>query len=200
MPANLTESVPHVVSVQHTASGASAEVYLHGATVTSWKVKDQERLFVSTRAILDESKAIRGGIPVVFPIFGTKEGISLPQHGFARITKWEWLGIITESDEEISIRFGLKDTQLTHVLRSAWPHSFRITYTITLTADSLKTVLAVKNEGSDAFEFNTLLHTYLAVPASQAAPSSIRWPPARALSRNASSLRSRTRSTVCIRM
>jgi D-hexose-6-phosphate mutarotase len=30
---------------------------------------------------LDGSKAIRGGIPVVFPIFGTDEKIKLPQHG-----------------------------------------------------------------------------------------------------------------------
>jgi glucose-6-phosphate 1-epimerase len=35
----------------------------------------------SKNAILDGSKAIRGGIPVVFPIFGTDEKIKLPQHG-----------------------------------------------------------------------------------------------------------------------
>lgn len=35
----------------------------------------------SKDAILDGSKAIRGGIPVVFPIFGTDEKIKLPQHG-----------------------------------------------------------------------------------------------------------------------
>ena len=37
-------------------------------------------------AKLDGSKAIRGGIPVVFPNFGPwKLG---PQHGFARISTW----------------------------------------------------------------------------------------------------------------
>lgn len=35
----------------------------------------------SQKAIRDGSKAIRGGIPLVFPIFGTKENIALPQHG-----------------------------------------------------------------------------------------------------------------------
>ena len=35
---------------------------------------------------MDGSKAIRGGIPVVFPNFGPwKLG---PQHGFARISQW----------------------------------------------------------------------------------------------------------------
>lgn len=72
-----------------------------GATVTSWEVDGTERLFVrweklsnrtqpvhlwamrlySRNAIRDGSKAIRGGIPLVFPIFGTKENIQLPQHG-----------------------------------------------------------------------------------------------------------------------
>ncbi|RUP48249.1 galactose mutarotase-like domain-containing protein, partial [Jimgerdemannia flammicorona] len=164
MPALLSHSQPHIVSIHHAASAASAEIYLYGATLSSWKTKGKERLFVSTKAILDESKAIRGGIPVVFPVFGTQEQFNLPQHGFARISKWEWLGIITETDEEISVQFGLGEAQLTDALRSAWPNSFRLTYTVTLTADTLKTVLSVKNEGSNAFEFNTLLHTYLSVP------------------------------------
>lgn len=40
---------------------------------------------ISEKAVRDGSKAIRGGIPLVFPIFGTKENIQLPQHG-----KEEW--------------------------------------------------------------------------------------------------------------
>lgn len=39
-------------------------------------------------------------------------------------------------------------------------------YTVTLTAKSLKTMLVVKNEDEDTFEFNTLLHTYFKVPVS----------------------------------
>lgn len=35
----------------------------------------------SKQAKHDGSKAIRGGIPICFPIFGTKEKIALPQHG-----------------------------------------------------------------------------------------------------------------------
>lgn len=37
--------------------------------------------FYSKQAKRDGSKAIRGGIPLCFPIFGTKEKIALPQHG-----------------------------------------------------------------------------------------------------------------------
>lgn len=43
-----------------------ATIYLHGATVTSWKVDGKELLFLSSKAVLNGSKAIRGGIPIVF--------------------------------------------------------------------------------------------------------------------------------------
>merc|ERR1711935_1112921 len=65
---------------------STAEIYAYGATVTSWRVNNREKLFLSTKAKLDGSKAIRGGIPVVFPNFGPWE--CGPQHGFARISTW----------------------------------------------------------------------------------------------------------------
>jgi glucose-6-phosphate 1-epimerase len=50
-------------------TGESVSVHLYGATVTSWKLASgEEQLFVSSKAILDGSKPIRGGIPVVFPV------------------------------------------------------------------------------------------------------------------------------------
>ncbi|KAI8141571.1 galactose mutarotase-like domain-containing protein [Fennellomyces sp. T-0311] len=159
MPA---EEKGKVIYLSH-PSGATAAIALYGATVTSWTVDGTERLFVSKLAVRDGSKAIRGGIPLVFPIFGTKEQIQLPQHGFARNTYWEYVGLINDNDE-VSVRFTLKDTQLDPKLRNGWPHSFRLTYTVSLTAKSLKTVLGLKNEDEDTFEFNTLLHTYFHAP------------------------------------
>lgn len=49
-------------------TGESVQVLLHGATVISWKSGGQENLFLSEKAILDGSKPVRGGIPVVFPV------------------------------------------------------------------------------------------------------------------------------------
>lgn len=58
-------------------TGESVEVLLYGATVTSWKCRSSqadsgsdvlENLWLSDKAHLDGSKAVRGGIPVVFPV------------------------------------------------------------------------------------------------------------------------------------
>jgi glucose-6-phosphate 1-epimerase len=50
-------------------SGESVTVHLYGATVTSWKASSGlEQLWLSEAAVLDGSKPIRGGIPVVFPV------------------------------------------------------------------------------------------------------------------------------------
>lgn len=50
-------------------TGESVEVLLHGATVISWKdASGSEKLWLSEKAVLDGSKAVRGGIPLVFPV------------------------------------------------------------------------------------------------------------------------------------
>ncbi|CAG8606105.1 18358_t:CDS:2, partial [Acaulospora morrowiae] len=150
-------------------SGSSTEVYFYGATVTSWKYREKERLFLSKDSILDGTKAIRGGIPIVFPQFAkasdpSAETAALPQHGIARVSKWEWLGISVDNDSQISVRFGLTDTQVPENLRQKWSKKFKLTYTVTLTEDTLSNTLAVKNEDAGSFDFNTLLHTYYLVP------------------------------------
>ena len=46
------------------------QILLHGATVLSWQVgkHKEEQLFLSDKAVLDGSKPVRGGIPLVFPV------------------------------------------------------------------------------------------------------------------------------------
>jgi glucose-6-phosphate 1-epimerase len=47
--------------------------------------------------------------------------------------------------------------------RAIWNHEFKLVYTITLQANTLKTSLEVLNSGSSSFTFNALLHTYFKV-------------------------------------
>jgi glucose-6-phosphate 1-epimerase len=50
-------------------TGETVKVLLYGATVISWKdAAGDEKLWLSEAAKLDGSKAVRGGIPIVFPV------------------------------------------------------------------------------------------------------------------------------------
>src|SRR5882724_6110167 len=67
---------------------SSAEIYLHGAHVTRFQKKNESPLlWLSQESKFDDRSAIRGGIPVILPWFGGREGASA--HGFARVKDWE---------------------------------------------------------------------------------------------------------------
>ncbi|EME89041.1 uncharacterized protein MYCFIDRAFT_76411, partial [Pseudocercospora fijiensis CIRAD86] len=156
-------------------TGDSVEVLLYGATVTSWKSNGKERLWLSTAAKLDGSKPVRGGIPVVFPAFGPppKDHATggLPQHGFARNSQWEYLGrsssesglLAKGGDDSVKLDFGLSSSNLAPEAKKAWPYEFGLVYSVTLGKDGLQTMLNVRNQGKESFEFQMLLHSYFSV-------------------------------------
>ena len=51
------------------SDNCAVKVHLYGATVTSWICSGEEQLFLSSTSKMDGSKAIRGGIPLVFRKF-----------------------------------------------------------------------------------------------------------------------------------
>lgn len=71
MPPQAQVSISHANS-RVTAvlpTGESIEILLYGATIISWKDNTgDDKLWVSEAAKLDGSKAVRGGIPLVFPV------------------------------------------------------------------------------------------------------------------------------------
>ncbi|KAJ9622104.1 uncharacterized protein PV06_05820 [Exophiala oligosperma] len=155
-------------------TGDSVTVYLYGATVTSWKTSNgQEQLFLSQAAALDGSKPIRGGIPLVFPVFGPPPKShatgQLPQHGFARNSHWEFLGKSTsenvgrKADGSVKLDFGLSSSMLDPGVQKKWAYDFGLVYSVTLGKDKLECQMHVQNKGSEAFDFQVLFHTYLAV-------------------------------------
>lgn len=138
-------------------SGSAAEVYLHGAHVTSWTPAGAtEMLFVSERARWGEGRAIRGGIPIVFPQFADRG--PLPKHGFARTREWEVVEMGPTGDA-VAVRMLLRDTDET---RAIWPHEFHAELTVAL-ADTLRVSLSVTNRDVAPFSFTTALHTYFRV-------------------------------------
>ncbi|KAH3781735.1 uncharacterized protein LOC127842638 isoform X2 [Dreissena polymorpha] len=140
-------------------TGSEVTVNLFGATVTSWKHEGEEFLFCSKQAVFDDKKAIRGGIPIVFPQFGPWD--LGPQHGFARIKMWKQTSEAHHGDNgAVSMDFALEDDDET---RKMWNKQFKLVYTVTLMQNTLETALTVHNTGDTEFDFTTLLHTYMRV-------------------------------------
>lgn len=153
------------VEISLGSNDTKVKILNFGATVLSWKVAGKEQLWVSEASKLDGSRAVRGGIPLVFPRFGPASGNhpatdKLPQHGFARSVHWEVLGQVDEN----TVQFGLGPEQLPAEFAKAWPYDFTLIYTVQLLEKSLKISLDVKNPGTQAFDFNVLFHTYFSVP------------------------------------
>ncbi|KAJ3344263.1 hypothetical protein HDU93_000053 [Gonapodya sp. JEL0774] len=108
-------------------------------------------------------QAIRGGIPIVFPIFGTDPIIKLPQHGFARTSIWKFAGVTSDTSSAVTGVFELTQEKVDPSLLTIWPHKFKLIYTVTLAKDSLSTKFDVQNLDASAWEFEALLHNYIAV-------------------------------------
>ncbi|HNX94779.1 MAG TPA: D-hexose-6-phosphate mutarotase [Holophaga sp.] len=135
-------------------SGAKAEVFLHGAHVTSWMPADgRERLFLSQKAAFGPGASIRGGVPVIFPQFAALG--PMIKHGFTRSLPWEPL----ESPEgQARLRLCQSEATLSH-----WPFDFEAILNVALGQDRLSVSLSVLNTSSEAFHFTAALHTYLRV-------------------------------------
>ena len=48
-----------------------------------------------------------------------------------------------------------------------WDYEFNLTYSVTLSQDSLETSLVVRNTGSSNYDFQVLFHSYLAIDVSE---------------------------------
>jgi D-hexose-6-phosphate mutarotase len=136
---------------------STAEIYLHGAHVTHFQVKDQPPvLFMSQLSRFNEATPIRGGIPVIFPWFGPREGEAA--HGFARTQTWELKEVSQASTGEVLLRLNLPDSP-SAALFPDFTADYWITVGKTLT---LQLVVANVSQGHD-FTFEDCLHTYFHV-------------------------------------
>ena len=141
--------------------GAEAIVTLYGAHLVSWKGSDgRQRLFCSAASALDGSKAIRGGVPVIFPQFG-EQGTGL-RHGFARVSDWHVLDSGVEDGEAIAL-FTLAEEDLKPEYTRAWRHSFSLALRVGIKGNTLSMNLEVRNTGAEPLPFAAALHTYYAV-------------------------------------
>ncbi len=140
----------------HSDDGAVAEVHAQGAQLSRWTpAGGQERLFLSSRAVIAPGVSIRGGIPVIFPQFA--EQGPLAKHGFARTQVWDCV------DHQAGVcRWALESNAAT---RALWPHEFRCELRVQIGGPRLHVELLIINRGDTPMRFTVALHSYLRVGA-----------------------------------
>ena len=168
---NTTYGIPGHIAFEEGPSGfiiaslstpqATTRVSVYGAHVLSYQRSGEKPvLWVSEHAVYKEGKAIRGGIPVIWPWFGPHPSdASKPSHGFARNQPWQVVATQLVDERFPQIQLRLTDNQ--HA-RALWPFPFKIELTVTL-ADSLQVALETTNTGDKAFTFTDALHSYFNV-------------------------------------
>lgn len=162
------------------ADGACATVTLFGAQLVSWRTADgAEQLFCSDRSARDGSRAIRGGVPLIFPQFNERGPIV--RHGFARTSNWSLVdsGVVAADDANVMAAddggdaagavaaagaiyavFALDQSALAPARAAEWPHAFALRLRVQLHGAQLALTLDVDNTGSTPFSFSAALHTY----------------------------------------
>lgn len=136
---------------------STAAIYLLGAHVTHFQKKNEAPLlFMSQCSRFDVGHPIRGGIPVILPWFGMREGLGA--HGFARHRPWEVKEVMPAPDGSVSVRFRLAECPEASAFTP-----FTADYIVTV-AEALTLQLVITNDSpSEDFLLENCLHTYFEV-------------------------------------
>ncbi|MDX2012351.1 MAG: aldose epimerase [Myxococcaceae bacterium] len=140
-----------------------------GGLVTRWCVRGDEVLHLDEATLLDRTKNVRGGIPLLFPNAGPlPEGramavgrtVTQPQHGLARLHPWEVVDAITDGDTDRLV-MRLSSTEET---RAGFPFEFASTLAVSLYEGRLLLEWRFENTGDVGLPLHVGLHPYFRVP------------------------------------
>jgi glucose-6-phosphate 1-epimerase len=159
------EPHPGMIRASITTPACTAELYLQGAHLTQWQPTGQKPvLFLSDSSAFAPDKAIRGGVPIIFPWFGPRTATPEnprtdgPSHGFARTSEWTLaFAAIAGDDLHLTLTLGPDDTS-----RALGYDQFQLAYQLTLGTE-LRLQLAVANRSSTPLHFEEALHAYFSV-------------------------------------
>ncbi len=119
-----------------------ADIYLQGAHLTRFR----DWLFLSKTSNFAAGRAIRGGVPVIFPWFGPNQtDANLPQHGWARTAIWQ---IENVADDAVTLS----------VPSRGWGVQMKFGF-----GEQLQMRLEIENQRDYEQKFECALHTYFAV-------------------------------------
>lgn len=151
-----------MVTITNATDGSSITVYQQGGHITSWKTAEgEEHLYNSPKSVYADGKAIRGGVPLIFPQFSDLGPLPV-SHGFLRVSPFE----VRKSEPKGAT--GMQEVQFVYQLRpgvqNLLPNAeVDVLLTVTFNAFHLHMDVAVTNLSSDAFEFAFAFHTYFSV-------------------------------------
>lgn len=141
-----------------------------GGMVTRFDVEERPVLFLDVATLVDETKNVRGGNPVLFPSPGPLEGDrftrqgrsgSMKQHGFARQRAWSVLAV---SAREVTLELASDAAT-----RAQFPWDFvaRLRYALAGTKLTIETHIENRSDASMPFALG--FHPYFYVPDAEKA-------------------------------
>lgn len=168
---NSTTSFNYSCTEQHYASQESlpliiintaqceAVISLYGAQVLEFKAANKAALlWLSPTAVFKHGTAIRGGIPICAPWFGSHPQHAL-NHGFARTSLWQQQSIKEQPSGEVVVKLTLSDNDASRLYGY---EQFEMMLTITLGLD-LSIDFSFTNHADTPQLCEWALHSYFAV-------------------------------------
>jgi galactose mutarotase-like enzyme len=135
-----------------------------GGIILSWRVQDQEILYLDEERFANPQLSIRGGVPILFPICGNlpdnsythnDKQYTLKQHGFARDLPWSLV-----SQENTSLTLVLESNEQT---RAVYPFDFKVAFTYQLEGNTLEIRQNYTNLSSEPMPCSFGFHPYFKV-------------------------------------
>jgi glucose-6-phosphate 1-epimerase len=118
-------------------------------------------LWLSEARPIVQGEAIRGGIPICWPVFGVDADGKLPKHGFARLQNWTYKGDFEDdAAQQVAVSFRLRDNEYS---KQYWPYAFELELAFMLSADGIRCELTITNTDVRAFEHSFAFHPYFFV-------------------------------------
>ena len=136
-----------------------------GGVITNWVSDGKEILYFDEKRFIDQTKSIRGGIPILFPICGNLNTSSslfgedysqLMQHGFGRDLQWQY----SFNENEKSLCLFLNESKKT---KKYYPFDFELRIDITLNINCLEFEITIHNKTDILMPINFGLHPYFNV-------------------------------------
>jgi len=141
---------------------AQATISTYAGQVLSFQPASaqEDLLFVSEKAYRQAGKAIKGGIPICWPWFGSDpNGKGGPGHGMARASQWQVTGSQQLDNGDIELRLGFAIEPGDYEYWSA-PLSLELVVTV---GEALSLAMLTTNNSDSAVQLTQGFHTYFAV-------------------------------------